>query len=319
MKVLITGAFGLIGSNLLNHLKFLTTDEILCADLRNFRTMKVAKKYNKRFSIKWGDLADVKYVEEIVKNQDLIIHLAYQLPPITQKNLIRSEKTNLEGTRNIIDIAKKQEKPPRIIFASSVSIYGDTRDKSQPLPLNTEFNPADKYAKNKVECMKMIEKSGLEYSFFVIASVVRVDGLIIDPKMFDVPLDTPFELIHPIDIGEAFYNAISSEKIWNQLLHIGGGKHCRANYKEFLDISMERMGLGPLPEGAFGGNLYHTSYLNSEKSNELLDYQKHTLFDILIDIEMNNKFIISIVKLLRPLARRYLLKQSPYYKFHSKK
>ncbi|NHJ06164.1 MAG: NAD(P)-dependent oxidoreductase [Candidatus Heimdallarchaeota archaeon] len=319
MKILITGAFGLIGSNLLNHLKFLTTDEILCADLKNKRTKKVARKYKKRFPIKWGDLADIYYVEEILKDIDLIIHLAFHLPPINEKNLLRSERTNLLGTRYIIEIAKKQQKPPRIIFASSVSIYGDTRDKPQPLPIDTEFNPVDKYAKDKVECMKMIEESGLEYSFFIIASVVSVDTLTTDPKMFEVPLDTPLELIHPIDVGEAFYNAISSDKIWKKLLHIGGGKYCRVNYKEYLDLSMKQMGLGSLPEEAFGGNLYHASYISSEESNEILDYQKHTNFDILVDIEMNNKFVIKVVKLLSPIVRRYLLKQSPYYKLHSKK
>ena len=319
MRVLLTGAFGLIGLNILKHLKFLTTDEIICTDFQTKRTKKRAKKFEEIFSIKWGNIADRGFIEKIVKDVDLIIHLAFHLPPITDENLQQSERTNIIGTRNIVEVAKKQSKPPGIIFASSVSIYGDTRDKAQPISLDTTFNPADKYAEHKIECMKIIEESGLEYSFFVIANLIDVERITIDPKMFEVPIDTPFELIHPLDAGLAFYNAIHNEKIWNRLLHIGGGKHCRVKYKEFLDQTMELMGMGTLPDEAFGGNLYHTSYLNSEESNDILDYQQHTNFDILVDIEMNNKFKIRFVKLFKPIIRRYLLKQSPYYKLHSKK
>jgi hypothetical protein len=77
---------------------------------------------------------------------------------------------------------------------------------------------------------------------------------------------------------------------------------------------MIEMGVNELPKKAFGGELYHCSYLNSEESNEILNYQNHTYEDILSDMKSNNKMLINLIKLFRPIVRRYLLKKSYYYK-----
>ncbi len=311
MNILVTGSFGQIGSKVLESLSQ-TNYNIRCFDLKNKQTKKVARNYKNRFEIFWGDIRDKTRLAQVVVNQDLIIHLAFHLPPINEDNLSFAREVNITGMENLIELAKKQSVPPKIIFASSVSIYGDVRNKLQPISTNAEPNPVDYYAKHKVECMEILRKSGLTYSIFILGFIPPIDSLRIDPMMFEMPLDTNIELLHEKDVALAFENAISNDDIWNRTFHIAGGEKCRLKYSDFIDQSMNTMGLGSLPKEAFGGQNYHSCFMSSEKSQAILNYQYHSAQDILSDMKEANKTIIVLVKTFRPLIRRYLIKQSPY-------
>lgn len=318
MNVLVTGAFGLIGTNVLDSLK--NEDfNVRCFDIKTRKTRRNSKKFSKKFEIIWGDIRNKEDVTKAVADQDFIIHLAYFLPPINDKNRMDATEVNVAGTINIIESARNLPTPPKLIFASSVAIYGDTRDKHQPIKTNEQPNPIDDYSKHKVECMNLIKQSNLIYSIYILGVIPPVKELMYDAKMFDVPIDTNIELLHPFDVGAAFANGLTSEKIWNTTLHIAGGPRCRLNYRNFVNSTMKAMGIGTIPDEAFGGNIYHSSFLSSEESNEILNYQHHSYDDIISDMRKYNKLVISIAKLLRPVIRRFILLQSPYYKKNLKK
>ncbi len=318
MNVLITGAFGVIGSNLLETLEDKDFN-VRCFDIKTRKTRKNARRFRRKFDIVWGDIRNKEDVAKAVSDQDFIIHLAYFLPPINNKNRMDATEVNITGTKNIIESAKNQTTPPKLIFASSVAIYGDTRGKHQPITTNEKPNPVDDYSKHKVECMNLIKQSNLTYSIYILGVIPPVKELMYDAKMFDVPINTNIELLHPFDVGTAFVNGLLSEKIWNTTLHIAGGSSCRLNYRNFVNSTMKAMGIGSIPDEAFGGNIYHSSYLSSEESNEILNYQHHSYDDIISDMRKYNKLVISIAKLLRPIIRRFILHQSPYYKINLRK
>ncbi len=318
MNVLITGAFGLIGSSILESLENRGFN-VRCFDIKTKKTKKNSKRFRKKFDIVWGDICKKEDVSKAVVDIDLIIHLAYFLPPINDKNRKEATEVNVTGTKNIIESARNLATPPKLIFASSVAIFGDTRDKHQPIRTNEKPNPVDDYSKHKVECMNLIKQSDLTYSIFVLGVIPPVKELMYDAKMFDVPIDTYIELLHPSDVGLAFANGLTNEKIWNKTLHIAGGPNCRLNYHNFVNSTMKAMGIGTIPDEAFGGSIYHSSFLSSEESNELLNYQHHSYDDIISDMRKYNKLVISITKLLRPIIHRFILHQSPYYKKNLKK
>ncbi|MBN1329046.1 MAG: NAD(P)-dependent oxidoreductase [Candidatus Heimdallarchaeota archaeon] len=316
MNILITGPFGQVGSNILEKLPT-NKYNIKCFDIKNNHTRKVARKYRSKIDICWGDIRNVDELELAFNEPDIIIHLAYIIPPINEKNLKYAEEVNISGTRNVLDLAIKQSKLPKILFASSVIIYGDTRKKTQPISVDEEFKPIDYYAHHKVQCMQMIKESGLNYSIFVLGVVPPIHKLIYDPMMYEVPIETKIELIHEKDVGLAFINALENEKIWNRTWHIGGGPSCRLNYLDFVQSSMTNMGLGTIPLNAFGGSSYHSSLLNSEESNLFLNYQKHSYEDILRDMYCANRLAISLIRCFKPIIKKFLIKQSPY--IHTKK
>lgn len=311
MNILVTGAFGQLGSKIVERL-IDSNHSIYCFDIKNRRTKKAARKYKKRVKVFWGDIRNKNDVRKAVANQDLIIHLAFHLPPITRMNESAARAINIDGTKTLLDIANQQTNKPKFLFASSVVIYGDVRNKKQPINPDEEPQPVDYYAKHKAECMNLITNSGLDYSIFVLGVVPPITNLAHDPKIFEIPLDTNVELLHEDDAAQAFVNAVSNEQIWNQVLHIAGGPSCRLQYREFIQRTMRVMGIGSLPEKAFGGASYHCCFLSSEKSQAILDYQRHSFEDILSDMERENKFLIFLIKLFRPFVRWFFLKQSPF-------
>ncbi|MFW9923325.1 MAG: NAD-dependent epimerase/dehydratase family protein [Candidatus Thorarchaeota archaeon] len=315
MNILITGAFGVLGTSILKHL--VNSDHtIICLDLIKRRTLKNASKLRKYFKIYWGDIRNEKLVEKIISQEkiDLVVHLAYILPPITSKNYKYARSINVEGTRNLITKVKSQTIPPKVIFASSVSIYGDVREQKQPIKTDTKPNPVDEYAKMKVECMNLFQESGIDYSFFVFSVIVPIKQSSLDPKMFELPIDTKIEILHEDDAGLAVVNALDRNDIWKKTFHISGGPSCRVIYLDFIQNSMKSIGLGELPMEAFGGNLYHSAWMSSEESNNLLQYQNHNFQEILTDLQNSNKTITKIVSKFQRPIRNFLLNKSPYYK-----
>lgn len=156
-KILVTGGAGFIGSSLINKLLDLGffvinidnfdpfySKEIKEANLQEFKNNK-----NYRFSeINIENFDELKEVFEENKF-DQIIHLAAKagVRPSIEKPL-EYVKTNILGTTNILELAKEYE-IPKMIFASSSSVYGncDAEKFSEDLKVS---NPISPYAATKL-------------------------------------------------------------------------------------------------------------------------------------------------------------------------
>ena len=73
-----------------------------------------------------------------VSGQDVVVHLAFIIPTLSATG-IQSERqpdlayaVNVGGTRNLIAAAQEQDRPPRLIFSSSVHVYGPTQHLAPP-------------------------------------------------------------------------------------------------------------------------------------------------------------------------------------------
>jgi nucleoside-diphosphate-sugar epimerase len=313
LKILVTGAFGVVGTAVVKKL-VKEQHQVRCFDIRNKHTKKIARKFRNKIDLVWGDIRDKKLVREIVKEQDVVIHLAFILPPLVNLKPDFAREVNVVGTQNLIETMKGQPNPPRLIYSSSVAIYGDVREEKQPIHITAIYKPSDYYTQHKIETMKLIQKSSLDYSIYILGFVPPLDRLVFDPSMFEMPLDTKIEVIHLDDLAKAFTQGIASKDIWGKILHISGGESCRSVYKEFLRRTMEALSIGQIPDEAVQGSLHHSCFLDTSESQKLLNYQNHSFDDIVNEMRENNKAIGFLVKLVRPLVRRYLLNKSPYYK-----
>lgn len=149
-KILVTGATGLVGSRLLPRLVEAGYD---CSAL--VRGKDVAAGVT---AIE-GDLFDPETLEKAVKDAKAIIHLAavFRSP---DTDLIW--KSNLEGTRNLIDAVKTYAPDARFIFASTSHVY----DAANPHPGREDdaLNPQHAYPASKVAAEKELRESGLNWS-----------------------------------------------------------------------------------------------------------------------------------------------------------
>jgi UDP-glucuronate decarboxylase len=120
MRILVTGGAGFLGSHLCERL-LAAGDEVICLD--NFFTGR-KKNVQHLLSNPNFDLIRHDITIPILLEVDKIYHLACPASPIHyQYNAIKTIKTNVLGTINMLGIAKRAK--ARILFASTSEVYGD--------------------------------------------------------------------------------------------------------------------------------------------------------------------------------------------------
>jgi len=127
MKILVTGGAGFIGSHLIDCL-MAQGHEVLCLD--NFYTGHKANVD------KWLDHHSFELIrhditEPIRLEVDQVYHLACPASPIHyQFNPVKTIKTNVMGTLNMLGLAKRVK--ARLLLASTSEVYGDPDVHPQP-------------------------------------------------------------------------------------------------------------------------------------------------------------------------------------------
>ena len=320
LKILLTGAFGNVGRSTLKEL-LQRNYEIRIFEIKNKRNRHLARKFSNQVEINWGDLRNPKDVELAVSGCDIVIHVAAIIPPLADKKPKFAEAVNVGGTLNIIEAMEKQPQKPKLIFTSSVAIYGDRTENPLIRPTDPlKPNDDDEYAKQKVKCEELVRNSGLEWVICRLTYIVSVNKLQMDPLMFEMPLNTCIEICDTKDVGFALANAIENNNIWGETLHIAGGERCRISYKEYINEMFDIFGIGrkPLPLEAFNTEGFHCGYMTTDKSQALLQYQRHTLDDYFNEVRKKVVFSHIFTAMIRPVVRKYLLNKSLYYKeFHT--
>ncbi|MBO1066195.1 MULTISPECIES: UDP-glucuronic acid decarboxylase family protein [Nostocales] len=190
MRILVTGGAGFIGSHLIDRLMN-DGHEVICLD--NFYT---GKKHN---ILHWLDNPNFEVIrhditEPIRLEVDQVYHLACPASPVHyQYNPIKTVKTNVIGTLNMLGLAKRVK--ARFLLASTSEVYGDPEVHPQTEDYRGSVNPIgirscydegkrmaetlafDYYRENKVEIRvarifntygpRMLENDGRVVSNFV--------------------------------------------------------------------------------------------------------------------------------------------------------
>ncbi|MBN1298728.1 MAG: NAD(P)-dependent oxidoreductase [Actinobacteria bacterium] len=318
MKILLTGAFGNIGTSTLNNFisKGSSDIKLSCFDIKNELNEKKASVLPENISIFWGDLRNTADVDKAVNGQDAVIHLAFIIPPLSESKPDFAKEINITGTKNIIEAIKKQNRDIKMIFASSVSVFGPAGPgKEPPRKASDEVIASDNYTANKIECENMLKSSGIKWIITRFGSVppLAISGDF-NPMLFEISLDSRVEFVHTMDVGLALANAAFCDECVNKILLIGGGKKCQIYQSEFISKFLEATGIGMLPESAFSKKPYYTDWMDTGESQALLKYQRYTFDDYIEEFKKLVGFKRYFIKLLSPLIKKSLLAKSPYYK-----
>lgn len=136
MRILVTGGAGFIGSHLIDRL-MVEGHQVICLD--NFYTG------HKRNILKWlnhpyFDLIRHDITEPIRLEVDQIYHLACPASPVHyQYNPVKTIKTNVMGTLNMLGLAKRVK--ARFLLASTSEVYGDPEVHPQSEEYRGNVNP----------------------------------------------------------------------------------------------------------------------------------------------------------------------------------
>ncbi len=138
MNILVTGGAGFLGSHLCEAL--VKNNKVICVD--NFFTgSKNNIKHimnNPNFKLIEHDIIETLQVEN--EKIDQIYNLACPASPIHyQLDAIRTIKTNIFGTMNMLNLAKKHK--ARILQTSTSEVYGDPLEHPQKESYRGNVNP----------------------------------------------------------------------------------------------------------------------------------------------------------------------------------
>lgn len=120
MKALITGGGGFIGSRLAAALAARDPSaKIALLD------MTFAPGLDKRFNCIAGDVASAAVIEKALgTDTDAIFHLAAVVSGGAEADFDLGYHVNMDGTRTLLEAARRLAKPPKFVFASSVAAFG---------------------------------------------------------------------------------------------------------------------------------------------------------------------------------------------------
>ena len=157
---LVTGASGFIGSR-------------LCEELTN-KGIVVKALLNNSADGNWSSstvckLGEQEIPDSILDDVDVIFHLAgrsHALEDTSSQSKLYYQ-TNVEGTRSLLEAAKRA-RVKKFIYFSSVKAMGEECDKR--LDENTVPNPTSHYGKSKLEAEKLVLKGG----YIVSPTVLRL-------------------------------------------------------------------------------------------------------------------------------------------------
>lgn len=318
MRVLLTGAFGNVGTSALEEL-LERGHEVRCFDLDTRANRRAARRLSGRAEVVWGDLRCPEEVAAAVQGQEVVVHLAFVIPKLSATGVGSEDRPdwaqaiNVGGTHNLLEAMRVVPSPPRILFASSYHVYGRTQDQPPPRTVNDPVRPVEHYSRHKVLCETMVRESGLEWTIFRLSATLPV-RIQLDPAMFDVPLDNRMEFSHTRDVGLAIANALERDEVWGRTWLIGGGPNCQYTYRQIVSRTLEATGVGMLPEEAFGSVPFCTDWVDTAVSQLLLDYQRRDLSDYLQEMKEELGARRYLIRVFRPLVRYWLLQKSPYYR-----
>jgi len=234
-RVLVTGGFGFVGSQLLQLIARRNDLDITVAD--NLLAGNPLPDVN----FVYADVRNANVMDKLIPQYDTIVHLAAVVgEPACAIDPNFSRDVNVSGTINIVAAMRKHQ---RLIFTSTSSVYGNrpnelVTEESAPLPLNH-------YARQKYTAELAITESDIEHvivrpvTAFGITQRTRLD-LLVNNLIYDALSYKRIEIyepnimrpiIHVLDFARILVEAIDGRLQANNTYNIGDPQYTTTKWK----------------------------------------------------------------------------------------
>ncbi|KQH75381.1 oxidoreductase [Mycobacterium gordonae] len=322
--VLITGAFGLVGTE---------TVRRFAADGWQVVATAHRKAYDElppRVQTRWTDLTDPAQVRSVVSevSPDVIVHLAAVIPPLVYRDAAFARTLNVGATASLVHAASDQPNSPRFLHASSTAIYGSRNPYRHPelITLDTPIRPCELYGGHKLEAEQHVRSSNLDWV------VLRLGGVFsVDPRAMPVSLDMAYfgsalpwdGRVHAVDtrdVAVAFATAAHSDVVGQTFL-IGGDESHLLRQGEIAPAMAAAQGMkGVVPQGRPGdpnnddGWYPNADWMDVAEAQRVLKFQHHSWPDMLAEMRAQAGWKRYPRRVIVPLARQVIKRQAAYRK-----
>lgn len=154
MRVVITGGAGFIGTRLAQAIlarEALTDARGVSRAVRELVLVDVAEPapfQDPRVRTVTGALQDRQLVDDVITpDTDSVFHLAAVVSGQAEADFDIGMRVNVDGTRNVLERCRACKAPPKLVFASSIAVFGGAvRD---PVPDDAPVTPRSSYGTQK--------------------------------------------------------------------------------------------------------------------------------------------------------------------------
>lgn len=308
MNVLLTGAFGNLGSLVVGEL-LARGHHVVAFDVPSKPNRKMAKGFARAsdLEIVWGDIRDEQQVASLVHRVDAVVHLAAIIAPFSETDPERARVVNVGGTENLLRAIPSSAKPPLLVFISSISVFGP-RKKGGPLCTpDDELVRTDHYSGHKIECEARVRALASPWAILRLAGMIDARMRQRDPRQarmgFSLAPDNPVEYLHPKDAATAIANVLDRPESHRRIHLIGGGKACQVTTLDLTQVMMGAIGITVTADD-LGSAATYAPWLDTTESERLLTYQRHTVADFQRECDEQWRWIRPFVRPFSPLILR---------------
>jgi len=173
-KIVITGGLGYIGTELCKLYSGETRFKDITVIDNRFVSERVSQLRNWGINFKQGHILDKEFIEDVLKDADIVYHLAGVTDVAYTKTESNYDKDNeirevgIEGSRNIINLSPEKCK---IIFPSTHVVYEGFNETKFDITEDIETKPVLTYSKGKVQTEKDLINSDKDFVVIRLASV----------------------------------------------------------------------------------------------------------------------------------------------------
>ena len=235
-KILITGAAGFIGSHLTEYLLKKNYSITAFDRYNSFNSFGWLDNFsNKKLKCVLGDIRDFDSVNNVVKNHDIVIHLAALIGiPYSYISPSAYIKTNIEGTYNILE-ACKNNKIKQVLITSTSETYGTAESfkisETHPLKAQSPYSAskisADQIAMSyfrsfntPVKIVRPFNTYGPRQSLRAVIPTI-INQAFSTNKISLGNINTTRDLTFVEDTCDAFYKIIKCNKLIGQSVNVG--------------------------------------------------------------------------------------------------
>jgi dTDP-glucose 4,6-dehydratase len=160
-KIIVTGGLGFIGSHFINYINENTDHEVLIVDKLTYAANK--NNIKQPTTILEKDICDVT-VEDL-GDYDYIVNFAAESHVDNSiKNGLPFVKSNVEGTFNLIEVARKNPNLKKFLHISTDEVYGDRYNKDESHE-TTPLEASSYYSATKTSSDLLVMAAGRTYDF----------------------------------------------------------------------------------------------------------------------------------------------------------
>lgn len=176
MRVVITGGCGFLGQRVA--VQLLARGDVDDLILFDNAPPALPLREEKRLSVATGDIADREAVRRVISaGTHSVFHLAAVVSGQAEADIELGYRVNLDGTRAVLDACRMLGTCPRVVFASSLAVYGGALPPA--VGDNTPLTPQTSYGSQKAIGELLIN----DYSRkgFVDGRAVRLPTVVVRP------------------------------------------------------------------------------------------------------------------------------------------